>query len=187
MWRRRKIHVSLSLQVPGVNPKRSFNRPAGAIATLVDTSCIIFLDEFATIQDDIITALNDAYGLNGRTYDESSFEFDILADHYFVVNPVTGQGISPKFDFSPSVGDFVVGTGSVSNPAPTGSQDINWLRLTNIEGSLSHEVYRVDTRGGQPPSSCDPYVDDELLVIYAAKYCKLGLMSSLNRFTDHDA
>ncbi|KAK7032608.1 hypothetical protein VNI00_012871 [Paramarasmius palmivorus] len=80
----------------------------------------------------------------------------VLGRHYFITNPVTGTGLSPKWDFSlsiPSGNNFVVGAAQANIPAPTGSSDVNWLYLTPIQGSLAAEIYRTDTDGGQPPAS----------------------------------
>ncbi|KAF8919323.1 hypothetical protein CPB85DRAFT_1429936 [Mucidula mucida] len=140
----------------------------GAVAQLFDISCIVFTDTFSEVQDLLIAAIHEA-SLSSRTYDEAE-TLPFLADHYFVHNPVTGDSISPKFDFTATVGDFVVGKVEVSSPAPTGPQDVNWLKLSNIEGSLSQEVYRTDTREGQPPASCKYGSDGDIEVPYAAKY-----------------
>ena len=90
---------------------------------------------------------------------------EILAQHYFVPNPVTGQGLSPKWDFTSSgnpkfVGDskavFVV-RGVNNVPAPNKTTDIAWLNVANIGqdkgGRIADQVFRTNTIGGQPPSS----------------------------------
>jgi hypothetical protein len=38
-------------------------------------------------------------------------------------------------------------------PAPTGAKDVDWLLLNSVQGKLATQVYRVDTRSGQPPAS----------------------------------
>jgi len=76
-----------------------------------------------------------------------------------VVNPLTGTGINPKWDFTSSgttAGNpnaFVTAAKVSSVGAPTGSQDIDWVDLKNLVGSLAQQVYRTDTRLGQPPAS----------------------------------
>lgn len=89
---------------------------------------------------------------------------------------MTGAGI-PKFDFTTSgvnagnVDAFVLTKKAFGAPAPTGMQDVDWLSLTNIgAGKLADEVYRTDTREGQPPASCTPG-SEPITVKYAAKYC----------------
>ncbi|KAF9258943.1 hypothetical protein L218DRAFT_707052 [Marasmius fiardii PR-910] len=89
----------------------------------------------------------------------SSLDKLVLGQHFFVSNPVTGKSISPKWDFTnvqKNPNFFVVVDKKAAIPAPTGPQDVDWLDLTNISGSLSFEVYRTDTRGGQPPKKCQP-------------------------------
>ena len=76
-----------------------------------------------------------------------------------MVNPLTGTGINPKWDFTSSgttAGNpnaFVTAAKVSSIGAPTGSQDIDWVDLKNLVGSLAQQVYRTDTRLGQPPAS----------------------------------
>ncbi|KZV96101.1 hypothetical protein EXIGLDRAFT_706115 [Exidia glandulosa HHB12029] len=67
-----------------------------------------------------------------------------LGDHYFVPSP-SGTGISPKFDFAHTLGDpnaYVVAARAGSIPAPTGPQDIDWLELTQVQGSLAKYASR---------------------------------------------
>lgn len=80
--------------------------------------------------------------------------------HYYVVNPLTGTGIDPKWDFTSGafsgVKDaFVVAAKNTSASAPTGSQDIDWVFLTALAGNsdLAAQVFRTDTRLGQPPAN----------------------------------
>lgn len=56
----------------------------------------------------------------------------------------SAKGNPNAFVLAAKVGDI---------PAPTGKQDIDWLQLNNVSGSLATTVYRTDTRGGQPPAS----------------------------------
>lgn len=90
---------------------------------------------------------------------------NILAQHYFIQNPTTGQGLSPKWDFTSSgnpkfVGNkdaFIVVKGKGSVAAPNTKVDINWLDVVNIGGDqggqIADEVFRTDTVGGQPPAT----------------------------------
>lgn len=110
-------------------------RSVGAVAALFDISCLYGKSAFDNVPE---------------VYQESTY---FLGEHYFIANPVTGTGISPKWDFAASGHGYVVGARSAGIPAPTGSQDVDWLFLTSIQGSLADEIYRVDTRGGQPPAS----------------------------------
>ncbi|THH00867.1 hypothetical protein EW026_g1749 [Hermanssonia centrifuga] len=111
---------------------------------------------------------------------------EILAQHYFVTNPTTGQGVSPKWDFVSSgnakfVGNdkaFIVAKGKASIPAPNTTTDINWLDVVNIGGDagglIADEVFRTDTVGGQPPSSCTFGQTQDISVKYASKYWFFG-------------
>lgn len=82
----------------------------------------------------------------------------VLGEHYYVPNPLTGTGINPKWDFTSHAykgqpNAFVVAAKSTGLSAPTGSQDIDWVFLKSVTGDLAAEVYRTDTRLGQPPAS----------------------------------
>ncbi|KAH8102990.1 hypothetical protein BXZ70DRAFT_874240, partial [Cristinia sonorae] len=70
--------------------------------------------------------------------------------------PTTGQGLDPKWDFTSS-GKFkgnqdvfilVKSKGSVSAPTNATKDVIG----TRVEGRIADEIFRTDTRGGQPPS-----------------------------------
>ena len=108
----------------------------------------------------------------------------ILGQHYFITNPITHSGISPKWDFS-AKGDrfhgnpnaYIVASKVEDLPAPTGPGDVDWLQLKEVTGKLADEVYRVDTRGGQPPAACVKG-KDTISVKYAAIYCKLSTPSA---------
>ncbi|EEB90396.1 hypothetical protein MPER_11405 [Moniliophthora perniciosa FA553] len=79
-----------------------------------------------------------------------------LGQHYFVSDPTTGTGISPKWDLTSSFANsnaFVIAARSAGIPASTGPSDVDWLYLTHVQGELANDVYRTDTRGGQPPAS----------------------------------
>ncbi|ESK90731.1 malate dehydrogenase [Moniliophthora roreri MCA 2997] len=99
-----------------------------------------------------------------------------LGQHYFVTNPTTGTGISPKWDMTSALANpnaFIIGARSAGIPAPTGSSDVDWLYLTNVQGELATEVYRTNTRGGQPPASCTPG-SQPITVWYSAMYWFTG-------------
>jgi hypothetical protein len=86
----------------------------------------------------------------------------VLGQHYFVANgtdPATGgPAISPVWDFTSDAerGNpeaYVIAAVVGDIPAPTGKDDVDWLQLKKVEGELADTVYRVDTKGGQPPTS----------------------------------
>ena len=104
----------------------------------------LFNAEKSITVDDVISALGSSY--------------PVLGQHYFVTNPFTGSGVSPTFDFRAASreGDpnaFVIANKTGDIPAPTGSQDVDWLELTGAIGDLAKHVFRLDTKAGQPPSS----------------------------------
>ncbi|KAI0090379.1 hypothetical protein BDY19DRAFT_855119, partial [Irpex rosettiformis] len=83
---------------------------------------------------------------------------EVLGQHYFITNP-SGTGLSPKWDFTSASeaghpDAFVIGARTGDIPAPTNPTiNIDWLSLSNAGGDLADQVFRVQTRGGQPPSS----------------------------------
>ncbi|KAJ8515689.1 hypothetical protein ONZ45_g6931 [Pleurotus djamor] len=132
----------------------------GALAELVDISCSYGTSSFDTIQDNWYLIWTP------------------LGEHYFIPNPVTGTGLSPKWDFtshgatSGNHNAFVVGARSGGLPSPSGSANVDWLSLSNVQGRLANQVFRVDTKGGQPPSSCRP--GTSISVKYTSKYWFFG-------------
>jgi len=85
----------------------------------------------------------------------------VLGHHYYVPNPNITAGspaISPKWDFTSDTEKgnaeaFVIGAKVGDLPAPTGKNDVDWVQLEKVEGELANTVYRVYTKGGQPPTS----------------------------------
>lgn len=143
----------------------------GAVAELFDISCVVdtAISPYLT---SAIEALWSAIPSNILNTTEliSKLGFlgnpDVLGQHYFVPNPATGSGTSPKFDFTSArfngVADaFVVlaRTGDIPSPDDK-SVDIDWLYLTALsyagQGKLAKSVFRVETAGGQPPASVSP-------------------------------
>ncbi|KAL5531516.1 hypothetical protein ACEPAG_4393 [Sanghuangporus baumii] len=148
---------------------------AGAVATLFDISCIHDTSQYPTITKvayDIWNAIpnNDIANIV-ETFVEKAFP--VFADHYFITSP-SGTGISPVFDARSTShkGDpnaFVLAARAGDLAAPTGSQDIDWLQLSNVQGDLAKTVLRIDTQRGQPPPSCTP--GSELISVkYTAAY-----------------
>jgi hypothetical protein len=137
-------------------------RNVGAVAELFDISCFYNTSFFDKVSDDAITLWSSAPSsltisemIKALSYVKNPI---VLGEHYFVTNPVTGTGLSPRWDFTSHAfkrnhNAFVVGNKVGDLAAPTGSQDIDWLYLTAAQGKLANEVYRTDTRLGQPPAS----------------------------------
>lgn len=150
----------------------------GAVASLFDLSCLDTKPRFATIQT---TAFNiwdnsspattatsigarvgapnqlgvrSTYILHSHCISRKNKQF-----HYFVTSP-TGTGLSPVWDFrstgafAGNATAFVIGAKVGDILAPTDpATNIDWLALTNIEGNLASNIFRIDTVGGQPPTS----------------------------------
>ncbi|KAI8969787.1 hypothetical protein BD414DRAFT_255845 [Trametes punicea] len=156
----------------------------GAVAELIDVSCIVDEPEFSTIQNGLFTFWTSLVPYSIQSIIDVLHVLnvpDVLAQHYFVTNPITGQGISPKWDFSSSgkfegVKDaFIVGKSKGSIPAPTNAtRDVPWLDLVQVQGDIASEVFRFDTVGGQPPASCVYGKDHDISVRYVAKYIFYG-------------
>ena len=141
-----------------------FYSSVGAVAEVIDFSCNTSDASFATIQNDIYDAWNNA----AQSESIQDVIASVLAEnpprnlgqHYFVTNPTTGQGVSPKWDFTASgenkgnVDAYVIGKGVGNLASPDdSSKDVAWLQVQNVEGKLADTVYRFDTVSGQPPSS----------------------------------
>ncbi|KAF8156007.1 hypothetical protein B0H34DRAFT_715793 [Crassisporium funariophilum] len=155
----------------------------GAVAELFDISCLHNTFVFPAIPDIAIAAWKAAPpALSAQAVISGLHSFsspEILGQHYYVTNPITGTGVNPKWDFTSqgaTAGNknaFVVAAKVNGTTAPTGSQDIDWVSLQALTGSLATEVYRTDTRLGQPPATCTPG-SAEIAVKYAAKYWLFG-------------
>jgi len=146
----------------------------GAVAELIDISCLHGTSLFNSIQVDAYEIFNATKSVTVndviKVLGSSSI---VLGQHYFVTNPFTGTGVSPTFDFraNSKKGDpnaFVIANKTGDIPAPTGSKDVDWLELTGAEGQLAKHVFRIDTKAGQPPANCTP--GSLLSVKYAAQY-----------------
>ena len=155
-------------------------RNVGAVAELFDISCLVETSVFDTIQLPLFAAWDAFDGISVQDFIDFFHAVnppEILAQHYFVANPITGQGVSPKWDFTSSgnprlVGNpnaFIVAKGKGSVPAPDSTVNVNWLDVVNIGGQagglVADEVFRTDTVGGQPPSSVC------ITLVYAAFDC----------------
>jgi hypothetical protein len=140
---------------------------AGAVAKLFDISCLVNTPGFARVQDDIMALPKPIRDGIIRVAAKTPL---LLADHYFITNPITGTGISPKFAQSANGGSTYVTVAKAGNvPSPQGSANVDWLQLNSIDGTWAKSVFRVDTKAGQPPSSCTPG-SSLISVDYAAKY-----------------
>ncbi|KAH7870889.1 uncharacterized protein C8R40DRAFT_613845 [Lentinula edodes] len=159
----------------------------GALAELFDVSCLVGQSSFTSLQSTAFAAWNSSTSTavsstSGVLSSANVISSPItLGQHYFITNPVTGSGLSPKWDFTSNAlagnaDAFVVAAKIDDVAAPTGSADVDWLYLTNLTGTtgtLANEIYRIDTQGGQPPASCTSGTAD-ITVKYTAMYWLTG-------------
>ncbi|KAJ6544524.1 hypothetical protein B0H19DRAFT_1076628 [Mycena capillaripes] len=148
----------------------------GAVASLFDISCLESTRVFGSIQ----TLAYDFWNKAPASFTATSIGSGVgapflLGFHYFVTSP-SGTGISPKWDFT-STGSFVGNANAFVLGAKVGdvlapknsATNVDWLALNNVQGSLASKIFRIDTVGGQPPTSCVPG-SAPISVKYTAKY-----------------
>ncbi|KAF8273167.1 hypothetical protein EI94DRAFT_1655194 [Lactarius quietus] len=163
--------------------------PLGSNAQMLDISTLYGTSEFNQIQVDTYDFWSKYEGTNPYDYDLAiqlylKFNIDIVGQYYFINN--ANGTLSPKFDFTnsgPTAGNseaFVIATKIGDIPAPTGSQDIDWLELDGVSGDFAKTIFRVETQAGQPPSWCTPG-SPEIEVKYTSQYWFFG--STLNEST----
>ncbi|KAI0346690.1 hypothetical protein BDW22DRAFT_1426116 [Trametopsis cervina] len=154
---------------------------AGAFAELFDLSCVspkafdtLTEDAFAVwkVVPSFVTPQKIISTLAGIGSPE------VLGQHYFVTN-TSGGALTPKWDFTSAseAGNpnaYVLGARTGTIPSPTNpTVDVDWLSLKNAGGELADQVFRVQTQGGQPPSSCTPG-SPEIDVKYTSQYWFYG-------------
>ena len=142
------------------------DRSVGTVAQMFDITGLYGTPEFSQVQDGVYGAWSDYQSTdpfdNGLAIQLSSeFEIDVIGQYYFIID-ATGS-LVPKWDFTTSGSTafnpdaFVVAEKVGAIPAPTGSQDIDWVQLKGVEGKLASDIFRVDTVAGQPPSSVSSF------------------------------
>ena len=138
---------------------------AGAVAQLYDISCLYHSSPtlFRTIQEPIYEAwVNMSSEITVQQITAvipALLSPEVIqSDHFFIPNPA--GGISPVWDFRATQkfrgkeNAFFLGTGAGSVVAPVDpANNINWLRVGRVAGDIADEIYRIDTIGGQPPTS----------------------------------
>ncbi|KAJ7800624.1 hypothetical protein B0H14DRAFT_2529358 [Mycena olivaceomarginata] len=146
----------------------------GAVASLFDISCL-YHKEFATVQTTAFNIWeNAAPDVPATAIGRPVGAPHLDGFHYFVTSP-SGTGISPKWDFTSrkfagNATAFVLGAKTGDILAPTDpATNIDWLQLAAVQGELASEIFRVDTVGGQPPTSCVAG-DAPISVKYTSKY-----------------
>lgn len=176
------IGVGIGVQNYTCNSTSLTYSSAGAVVEVFDISCLsgTLLDN---IQDYAFDVWNNASSFTTQdvimTLGQNPL---VLGQHYFVANgtdPATCSPIiAPVWDFTSDAEKgnpeaFVLAAVEGDIPAPTGINDVDWLQLKNLKGELANTVYRVNTKGGQPPASCTP--DDLLLSVkFTTKYWLFG-------------
>ncbi|KDQ09116.1 hypothetical protein BOTBODRAFT_179293 [Botryobasidium botryosum FD-172 SS1] len=163
------IMLGLGVQNYTCNATSSHYVSKGAYAALYDISCEYGTSKFDALVDTAFSWLPDTPDLLNKL--KSPPTAGLLGFHYFVT---TGSGISAKWDFTgvsqkSDPNAFVVGSKIGDVPAPNNTTDVDWLELTNAQGDLAKTVFRVQTKGGQPPSSCKAGTAD-ISVNYVAQY-----------------
>jgi len=155
----------------------------GAVAELFDMSCLTNGPLSTTIQNTAFDIWNNAPS-SFTTQDIIKMlchDAIVLGQHYFVPNPNPAPGspaLSPKWDFTSdsekgNAQAFVIGAKVGDLPAPSGTADVDWLQLKNVEGQLADSIYRVESKGGQPPASCTAG-SPPLTVKYTSQYWLFG-------------
>lgn len=114
-------------------------RSVGAVASLYDLACLSQSPIFDDMQD-IAYELWKASPENAHPPNLASF----VGDHFFVKSP-SGAGLSPVWDFRAGAAKgnadaFTLAAKITGVPAPTGPQDVDWLQLKSVSGSLATQV-----------------------------------------------
>lgn len=160
----------------------------GAIATLYDASCVAtqYPDVFALLPD-ITLQFSTPANVSGPASPSgilSFFDTKILGHHYFSTTT------TPVFDLNTPYAMFGEVVGMTANKvaapldAPKGQAQVSfgavpWLKLvaTNASTGPVQAVYRVNTAGGNPPTTCEG-MPSSFTVEYAAEYWFWGASSS---------
>lgn len=145
------------------------HRSVGALADLYDLSCLQQSD-FNNVTDRVYQGWKKAPedGTTAKVIQKLGLvnPLVLLGQHYFIKN---GDALSPEWDFTSAseAGNdnaFVVGsrTGGVHAPENPAA-NVDWLSLKAARGDLASQIFRVETRGGQPPASVSHRVRSLLL------------------------
>jgi len=150
----------------------------GAIVDVYDLSCLSKVPAlFNYIQDVAYVAWEVAPAGVNQNVGHDVGGYPLLGAHFFI-NSTSGTDISPVWDFrgASAKGNpdaFTLDAVVATLPAPTGSQDIDWVQLQSVSGALATQVYRTDTRGGVPPASCE-VGSGPITVKFTCKYWMYG-------------
>jgi hypothetical protein len=162
----------------------------GAVALLYDLSCPTKTKQISLFKRDGHQKDFHLQFHNERVFGHERDVFKLLGNnakpignHYFINNPVTGEGITPVFDFRTGIlkndpnGFIANKVPPKSIPSPDGPEDINWLLLEHLKGDAAKFTFRVETTGGQPPAKCKHGQDPDISVAYTAQYCEFILLA----------
>ncbi|KAF5858357.1 hypothetical protein ETB97_004478 [Aspergillus alliaceus] len=148
-------------------------RPVGAVATLIDVSCLAaysmeLLHHFTPIMRAIHSETLPFLALLSGQISAPDNKF-ILGSHDF-----DGAGM-PVFDLRLTGGSDWMASRKNASASASGDNVVNvpWLKLTSVDGTGINEVYRLHTVGGQPPTNCHRR-KGTFQVEYAAEYWFYG-------------
>jgi len=179
----RYIGIAVGTQNYTCNATSSTYSLAGAVAEIIDSSCL-----YGTL------TFNDApaimYGAWKNTDEQATPQqviatlnefpvLSVLGQHYYVPNP-SGSGVSPKWDFTSSGANkgnanaYMIGAKVGDIESPDSQTNIDSLMVKNIRGELADLVFRVENNGGQPPASCSAREAQNITVRYVSQYWFFG-------------
>jgi hypothetical protein len=135
------------------------------VAELFDISCLASTNSplLSTVHDDMFKFWNSSQAASVTiqqlidTLPNILPPNTVLGQHYFIENG--SGGISPLWDFRATpnfegVDDAVFVGKTLANMSDSNpTQNIAWLHVGKVNGSIADEVYRISTVGGVPPSS----------------------------------
>ncbi|KAF7294076.1 hypothetical protein MKEN_01454200 [Mycena kentingensis (nom. inval.)] len=169
------VALGVGVQNYTCNAATSKFTSVGAVASIFDIACLASdASSFAGLQTTAFAAWEAApAGLNPIDLSSLSGSFgspEQIGSHYFIP-AASGTGLSPKWDFTTTLGGdaFVVAAKAGNIPAPNTAEDVDWLALNGVSGTLATQVFRIDTVSGQPPTSCAAG-DADISVKYTSKY-----------------
>lgn len=115
-------------------------RSIGAVASLYDLSCLSQFPEFDNVQDLAI----ELWKASPLTNENSPMTKSFMGNHFFAASS-SGTGLSPIWDYRAGAAKgnlhaFVVAAKVADVPAPTSPQDVDWLQLNSVSGSLAAQV-----------------------------------------------
>ncbi|KAJ7823699.1 hypothetical protein B0H14DRAFT_3729796 [Mycena olivaceomarginata] len=146
----------------------------GAVASLFDISCL-YPEEFETVQTTAFNIWENAYPRRARHRHRGSRRCSqpgrvpLLCDLPLRHRHLAQMGLHlrkirrerQRVRPRRQTGDILAPTDHATN--------IDWLQLTAVQGELASGIFRVDTVGGQPPTSCVAG-DAPVSVKYTSKY-----------------